>query len=485
MKIPVPTWLAAFAVLWLSAGFLPGGLVLGQTQNQSSAQSPYYGSAATLPVTDEVKQLSIDDAIRMGIQYNLALVEARAQERAEDAQILESLQSLLPTITAQGDLGAHEYNLAEFGFTGKLLPEFASLIPGINPAAFTQITKANVADAQINYSQTLFNLSNIEQYRAAKANAVGAYFNTQSSRGLTVLNVGTTYLQALAAGAHVDDARALLQADQLLLDQTVAQHKAGTVANLDELRARVQLQSQEQTLIAAANNFEKAKIALNREIGLAPEQKIQLTDANPYSDLAEMGVPEAQQIAYKSRQDYQGIQARVRAAQLQLKAAKWERLPSLELDGNYGVTGVFNGVSHGTFIAAGSLNLPLFQEAKFRGDRQVASSNLNDLLDQFANLRRQIDEQIRDSLLDVQSAAELVRVAHSNVDLAHQVLQQTSERYRAGVEDNLPVVQAQASLAAAESNLVDTTVQFNEAKLGLARNLGIVDTQYRTFLHGK
>jgi outer membrane protein TolC len=488
MKTPLPT--AAIVTFWLSSGFLSaalfsGGCLLGQTQNQSSAQSPYYGSVTTLPATDQVKQLSIDDAIRMGIQYNLALVEARAQERAEDAQILERLQPLLPTITGQGDLGAHEYNLAAFGFTRKLLPEFATLIPGLNPAAFTQITKANVADAQINYSQTLFSLSSIDQYRAAKAEAIGAYFNTQSSRGLTVLNVGTAYLQALAAGAHVDDAKALLAADQLLLDQTVAQHKAGTVANLDELRARVQMQSQEQNLIVATNDFEKAKIALNREIGLAPEQKIQLTDASPYSDLAEMGIQEAQQTAYKNRQDYQGIQARIRAAQLQLKAAKWERLPSLEFDGNYGVTAVFAGVSHGTFVAAGSLNVPLFQEAKFRGDRQVASSNLNDLLDQFSNLRRQIDEQLRDSLLDVQTTAELVRVARSNVELAHQVLDQTTERFQAGVEDNLPVVQAQASLAAAESNLVDTTVQFNEAKLGLARNLGIVDTQYKTFLHAK
>ena len=41
------------------------------------------------------------------------------------------------------------------------------------------------------------------------------------------------------------------------------------VAKLDELRARVQYQQQQQVVIAQQNAFEKAKVDLNREIGLA------------------------------------------------------------------------------------------------------------------------------------------------------------------------------------------------------------------------
>jgi outer membrane protein TolC len=106
-------------------------------------------------------------------------------------------------------------------------------------------------------------------------------------------------------------------------------------------------------------------------------------------------------------------------------------------------------------------------------------------MQQMASLREQINQQLRDSILDVQSATELVRVARSNVELARTELDQTTQRFQAGVDDNLPVVQAQATLANAESNLINTTSQYNQAKLGLARNLGIVDTQYATYLHGK
>src|SRR5580698_4137274 len=480
MTIPARRLMAACTAVLLSAGMLSA-----QTANQSSAQSPYYGSVTIVKPTDGVKPLTIDQAIGMGIEHNLALIEARQQELGAKAQTSESLQSLLPTVSAQADSGAHQINLAALGFSSSLLAKAAPLFPGLDLASFPTVVKVNSTDAMVNYSQTLFSLQNIDLYRAAKANEQAAYFSKQSSRGLVVLTVGNAYLQAVALGAQVDNAKALLQADQVLLNQAIAEHQAGTAANLDELRARVQFQSQEQALISAEVNFRKAKIALNREIGLPPEQEIQLTDTAPYADLVTMNIDQAKEIAYRSRQDYQGLQAQIRAAQLQRRAAKWERLPSLDFQGNYGVTGVSGGVYHGTFVAQGSLNLPIFQEAKFRGDSGVAAANLNSLMQQLAALKEQINQQLRDSILDVESATELVRVAQSNVELAQKELEQTTERFQAGVDDNLPVVQAQATLADAETNLVNTTSEHNQAKLGLARNLGIVDTQYASFLQSK
>jgi outer membrane protein TolC len=467
-----------------AAALFSAGMLSAQTANQSSAQSPYYGSVTIVKPTDGVKPLTLNEAIAMGLEHNLALIEARQQEQSAKAQTLESLQSLLPTVSAQADSGAHQINLAALGFSSSLFHKAASLFPGLNPATIPTIVKYNTTDAMVNYSQTLFSLPTIDSYRAAKAKEQAAYFNRQSSRGLVVLTVGNEYLQALALGAQVDNAKALLQADQVLLDQAVAEHQAGTAANLDELRARVQFQTQQQAVISAEVNFKKAKIALNREIGLPAEQDIQLTDTAPYADLATMNIDEAKRMAYQSRQDYQGLQAQVRAAQLQRRAAKWERLPTLDFQGNYGVSGVTGGLYHGTFSAVGSLNLPLFQEAKFRGDSGVAAANLTNLTEQLAALKEQINQQLRDSLLDLQTATELVRVAQSNVDLARKELEQTTDRFQAGVDDNLPVVQAQATLADAETTLVNTTSQHNQAKLGLARNLGIVDTQYANYVHG-
>jgi outer membrane protein TolC len=466
------------AAMFLFAASL--SLAFGQSNPNNSAQNPYFGSVQAVAATPDVKQLSLDDAIRFGIENNLALTVARENQKTAEAQKLQLVNALLPNFSLHAEHGVSQINLVSEGFSASLLPSF-----GITPAEAAQfplIVTVNSTIGQINMSQAIFTWAGWDVWKAAKASASAAYYNTQSSRGLVVLNVGTAYLQALAASSQVDYAQALLKTDETLLYQAHQEHLAGTAANLDELRARVQYQTQEQTLIATQNSFEKAKIALNRQIGFAPEQKIQLTDATPYADLEAMSIGDARKQAYANRQDFQSMRQQIRAAQLERQATKHERFPSINFDGNYGVTGVTGQIYHGTFAAEGTISIPIFEEAKFRGDKDVAVAQVNELNSEFNDLTNKIDQQLRDSLLDLQTAAELVRVARSNVDLGTTALEQSKERFEAGVDDNLPVVQAQSTLAQAQTQYVNTVYQFNQAKLGLARNLGIIDTQYKNFV---
>jgi outer membrane protein TolC len=484
-NIAVPRFIMpSFIVLrFIAAGFAAGLLsssALAQANPNNSAENAYVGSVQAVAATPGVKPLSLDDAIRLGIENNLALTLARLNQKSAEAQKLQLANALLPNLSLHGETGLHQLNLRAAGFSTGVLPKFG--IPPAEAAHFPYMTKVDSTVGQVNFSQALFTWAGWDVWKAAKANERAAYYAAQSSRGLVVLNVGTSYLQALAASAQVDFAQALLKTDETLLYQAQEEHKAGTAANLDELRARVQYQTQQLTLIRAENDFKKAKIALNREIGVAPEQEIQLTDATPYADLAALTIGDARREAYASRQDYQQIKQQMQAARLERQATKHERFPSLSFSGNYGVTGVSGLIYHGTFAATGTLSVPIFQEAKFRGDRDVAVAQLDELNSQFNDLNNKIDQQLRDSLLDLETAQELVRVARSNVDLATKTLEQTTDRFQAGVDDNLPVVQAQSTLAQAQTQLVRSVYQFNQAKLGLARNLGIIDTQYKNYI---
>jgi len=115
------------------------------------------------------------------------------------------------------------------------------------------------------------------------------------------------------------------------------------------------------------------------------------------------------------------------------------------------VTGISGGVYHETFTAMGTLSVPLFKEAQFRGDRDVAEAQLDEIRSRLADLTQKIDQQLRDSLLDLETATETVRVAKSNVDLATTALDQTQDRFKAGISDNLPVAEAQSTLAQAQT----------------------------------
>ena len=457
--------------------------VHAQAPNPSSAANPFFGSVTVRPATDEALNLSLDGAIALGLKNNLGLKEAENGEKSFRGLKNEALQEFLPTVTLTGDIGVHQQNLAALGFGPGVIKMFAPLFPGgVIPAGLSFITRDDLTEGQLHFRQTLFSGPVIAAFTGAGAAERAAHFAKMSARGEVVQQVASAYLRSIAAASEVDNAKALETADRVLLDHAHAAHEAGTAANLDELRARVQLQAQQQALITAKNAFEKDLILLKREIGIDPGQRIVLTEQAPYSELASETPEELLAIAYKNRQDYQNLQNQAVEFKAIRQAYRAERLPSLSFNSYYGVSQVGGAGSHGNFAAVGTLSLPLFREARLRGDTEAAQAQMNAVNAQLDDLRGKIDQQVRSAQLDVTATMMLVEVARSNLDLATRALADETDRVNAGVDDNLPLVTAQATLAAAQTNLVEGLYQYNLSKLALARATGVIESQYREYL---
>ncbi len=427
--------------------------------------------------TSEALPLTLDEAVGRGVERNLQQLLAKQNERAVHGEILTVGNALLPSVSAKAAISAQETDLAAMGFKPSSLSTF-----GFSAGSFSNIVKVNTASAQLNVSQTLFNVPAYEFYLAAEKAATVAGLDTQLGRGDVTLQVGTAYLRAIADAAQIQNARALEEADREVVRQAGLSHDAGVGTNLDLLRATVQLQTQQQVRLSAENTLAKDKIALNRLIGLPADQPTTLTDTVPFVDLTTLTSTEALQIAYTRRKDYLALEAQLEVARRTAKAIRYQRLPTLAVGGYYGVIGAIGGLYHGDFVAQGGLQFPIFEEATLRGEHEVANAETSRVESQIADLKVAMDAQIRASLLDVQSSAELVKVATSNVDLSRQALDDATARFTSGVDDNLPVIEAQATLAAAESRLVSSEFQYNQAKLGLARNTGVIETQYKAYL---
>jgi outer membrane protein TolC len=460
-----------------------GAWIHAQTPSPTSAANPFFGSVTAHPASDETLKLSLDEAVSLGLKNNLGLKEAENGEKSLQGQKNEALQEFLPTITLTGSTGVYQHDLAALGFGPGIIGAFSALFPGGKmPAGLSFITRDDLTEGQIHYRQTLFSGPVIAGWKAAGAAEKAAYFAKMSARGEVVQQVATAYLQAIAAASEVDNAQALEATGQLLFSQAHAAHEAGTAANLDELRARVELQSQQQALIAAQNSLEKDLILLKREIGIDPGQKIALTDPAPYSDLAAQTPEEVRAVAYKNRQDYQNLQNQAVEYKAIHAAYRSQRLPTLSFSGYYSVSEVSGVGAHGNFVAQGTLSVPLFREARLRGDTESAEAQLSAVDAQLAELRGHIDQQVRSALLDVNATSRLVEVARSNLELATRALSDETDRVNAGVDDNLPLVTAQSTLATAQSNLVESLYQYNLSKLALARASGVLEKQYRVYL---
>ncbi len=452
-------------------------------QNPSSATNPFFGSVTAKPANDTPLPLSLDDAIQRGLQNNLGLKQVENGEKAVQGEKNEALQQFLPTITPTGDTGVHQFNLAALGFKPGVIGKFKGLFPGgVIPPGLSTITRAELTEGDIHFTETLFSGPVIAGWKAAGAAEKAAHFAKMSARGEVVQQVATAYLHALAAASEVQNDKAQEAADQVQLEHTEAAHDAGTVPHLDVLRAQVELETQQQERIAAEDALDKDLILLKREIGVASGQKILLTDRTPYSDLATQSPEEVCAVAYANRQDYQNLQNQLVEYKAVHAAYRSERLPTLKFDSFYGVDQVNGAGSHGVFLAEGTLSVPVFREGSLRGDTDTAAAELAAVSAELADLRQRIEFQIRSALLDVNATSQLVAVARSNVELAARTVSDETDRVNAGVDDNLPLVTAQAALAAAQSNLVESLYQYNVAKLELARSAGVLEQQYRAYL---
>ena len=324
----------------------------------------------------------------------------------------------------------------------------------------------------------------LNRLRAAAQNLQASQFSLRDARELVVLFVGAGYIQGLATESRIAAIQAQLTTAQNLYNQAVDMKRAGTVAAIDVLRAQVEMEVQQQRLVAAQNDFEKTKLQLARAIGLPQGQQYRLTTPAPYKPLPLMTLNEALDRAFRDRPDYQSALASTRAAELSLRAAKDERIPSLQFNGDYGVLGNEPGKSHGTFTATGALLIPVFQGGKIRSDIQNAEAIAKQRQEEQEDARARVEFDVRSAFLDLNSAAQQVEVARSAVDLATEQLRQAQDRFAAGVVNNIEVIQAQESLALNNENYINSLLAHNLAKLSLARALGVAETSVRQFVGG-
>src|SRR5207253_5282901 len=273
-------------------------LTAGQVQNR------FQGSVPTGEASKTALPLSLKEAIDRSLKYNLGVIEGDQDARAARAARLRSLNALLPNITARISSTIEQVNLKAFGFNFSF--------PGVSIP--TLVGPFTVADARAYLTQQVFNWSDIKNWKSALQSEKAAQYNYKSDRDLVVLTATQSYLLVISDGATVDSTGAQVQTAGTLYRRAVDQRKAGVIANIDELRARVELQTQQQRLISAQNQLAIDKLTLGRVIGLPSGQEFQLTDSIPYSPLTGITLDEALQRAYVSRADYFGAKAQVRAA---------------------------------------------------------------------------------------------------------------------------------------------------------------------------
>jgi outer membrane protein TolC len=437
----------------------------------------YSGSVVVSNVPNGSITLTLADALRFGLRTNLGTISADNSQQAARAERIQALSALLPNISANASETSTQVNLAAYGFQFKLPPGLNFSIPTVvGPFSYSQL--------QGSLSQSVYDPVLRRNWKASKESERASILSAKDSRELVVLAVGGTYLQTVADAARVASQRAQVNNAQAVYDQAVTRKAAGTNSKIDVMRSLVELETQKQRLSSLEADLRKQKIALARVIGLPLDRELVL--AEPLAFL-ETRIPEASaaiEEAERKRADLQSAEAQVRAAEQALSAARAERFPSITLNGDYGALGPNPTSAHGVFAVTGAVNVPIWQGGRTRGDIQLAETTLHQRQAELTDQRAQVEQEVHNALIELQTADGQVRLAETNRSYANETLSESRDRFAAGVATTVEVVQAQEQVASAESDYISSLFSFDLARLSLARATGEAETDLPNLLKG-
>jgi outer membrane protein TolC len=250
------------------------------------------------------------------------------------------------------------------------------------------------------------------------------------------------------------------------------QEEAGNRAPIDANRSKVELQTAEQRLRSQQGDLQKQKHQLARLIGLPLSTEIQIKEKLEVASGDVLPLDEAIRSAWSQRQDLKAAEAQLSAAEEARKAASSEHLPSLTVNGEYGIQGVNPNSGNGVFQATASLNFPIFNGGRIHADVVQANSVVSERRAEFSNERGVVELEVRDAYIDLGVANDQVKTADSNRTLALETLKQSQDRFVVGVADSVEVVNSQQALAAADHDYVSSLFSQHLARVALAHAMG-------------
>src|ERR1700722_4081072 len=440
------------------------GLSLASANSaQAQTSAPRNGLPANAPTG--VLRLTLDQSVALALKQNTTaqIAVIQAAEAVQDKNVARA--ALLPQAQLDSSDAVRRVNIeAQFGKPIIGFPE--------------HIGPIQVFQAGPSFSAPVFDLTLWRRYQAERSIASAQKTNSLSTREQVVLLVVSQYIGTLRAVATVQAASSRVDLAQALYNQAADLQHEGVGTGIDTLRANVELQNEKQRLLEAQADRETSLFALSRLLNLDPRQTIELADSLSYFETPQPEVEQSIEEALSARYEWKSLNDQIKAAQWQKKQASDARLPSLKVDGDwqYQGTRLNNGIP--TYNYELDLSMPLFTGGRIRAETTRADLEIQRLQQQQSDLRNQIGLDVKNALITLTSARSQVQVANLGVQLSNEEVDQARDRFRAGVANNIEVIQAQDSLARANDNLIAALYRFNQARADLARSVGQMERVY-------
>lgn len=307
----------------------------------------------------------------------------------------------------------------------------------------------------------------------SQADVAAAEVGNVAQRFSVTLTAQRAFYDYLRANELVGVARARVAQAERGFRYAQSRVRAGTTTKSDELRARLEMTSGQQQLVAALDTLQTAAYTLGRIVGAnGPVGALGSATDDP-KPLA-LSDSEIISMAVSSSPMVRTANASEQASAAATRSARSLYLPDLRVTGGYNwanQTTILGGVRPGWTVALGT-SFPLFngflrEDAVARADAAAVTARVTAL-----DATRQARAEAARLLSGLRFAEQNIGLAREAVQAAQEDLRVQSERYEAGISteldqltSQLAVTQAQLSLVAAHFNYQITRAQL-EALVG-------------------
>jgi outer membrane protein len=203
---------------------------------------------------------------------------------------------------------------------------------------------------------------------------------------------------------------------------------------------------------------------------------LELTDPLTFAAQDMPPADQAVRTALQSRSEILTLQKKLQAARLNDVAIHSERLPTLVGYANAGSTGNSFPESKGTYDAGVTLKIPILDGGRRESQRAEVIASVRQQELQMAQLRKQVEIEVREALLQMDLARGDVEVSEARYRVAQDELEHRRRLYEQGIGSRMDVIGAQAGLAKAADGRMAALHDWNAARVDLLQALGTIRT---------
>lgn len=367
------------------------------------------GSASAIPdpaPQSRIRTLTLQEAVRMALSRSPEILVAEAQAIRAGAAVREARSLNRPQVFAGSGLA---YN------NGMPLS-----IEGAAPSIF-----------QVQMSQSIFSKKNNNLIREAEQTGKASRLNKESAENNLAVQTATAYFLLYQAHKQIALASQRLDVAQADAERQQSLFQAGKVRRLDVTTANTAVSAAQQQLLIAQEQANITEAELKIYTGIPDSDSIQTKEPSIISSAFDADSEVLYRRALENAPEIKQAEAEIRSKEFHLEAEKGERLPKLDIVGQYALlsdsnnyTEYFNRFERNNYLIGLSIQVPIFDG--FRTSARVAQSR-----QELSEARSRLARIKSDLKLAAQKATSNLRIATGARDLAVDEMEAARESIQA------------------------------------------------------